>query len=139
MKTRIGMMLVLVLIFAGCTRQGDQSTTQEAEQPAVQKEALESKQEALPEEAAKTGEEDPDVKRCLELVNQAKFDDALPVCLEALKKDPSNEQVQEAVKSAQASVGDAVAAGEEAAKDAKEAADEKVQGAMEQATGSMAP
>ena len=139
MKRGIVMLLVLLLMFAGCTRQADQSTTQEAEKSAVEKEALESKREALPEEAAQPGEEDPDVENCLQLVSQARFNDALPVCLDALKKHPTNERVKEAVESAQAAVGDAAAAATDAAQDAQEAATEKMQGAMGEATGSVAP
>lgn len=138
MKTRIGMMLVLVLIFAGCSRQGDQGTTQETEKSAVQKEALESKREAPPEQAAKT-EEDPDVKNCLQLVSQAKFDEALPVCLDAVKKHPADERLQEAVKTAQAAVSEAAAAGTEAAKEAQEGVGEKAQGALGTATGGVTP
>lgn len=139
MKKGVVMLLVLLLMFVGCTRQGDQGTPQEAERSAVEKEAMESTKEALPVEAAQTGEEDPDVKSCLKLVSQAKFNEALPVCLDALKKHPANEQVKEAVESAQAAVSDAAAAATDAAQDAQDAADEKVQGAMGEATGGLSP
>ena len=139
MKRRIVMVLVLTLVFVGCSRQGDQSKPGQAEKSAVGKEAVESTKEALPKEAAKAGEEDPDVNNCLQLVSQARFDDALPVCLEALKKHPSNEQVKKAVARAQAAVGDASATVTDKAQEAQEAAGKKVQGAMEEATGSMAP
>jgi len=134
MKRGIVMLLVLLLMFVGCTRQEDQSAPGEAA-----KEAIESTKEALPEEAAQAGEEDPDVENCLQLVSQARFNDALPVCLDALKKHPANEQVKEAVASAKAAVAEAAAAATDAAQDAQEAAGEKVQGAMGEATGSMAP
>jgi hypothetical protein len=133
MKRGIVMLLVLLLMFVGCTRQEDPGAPAEAE-----KEALESAKEALPEEAAKAVEEDPDVKSCLKLVSQAKFNEALPVCLEALKKHPANEQVKQAVETAKAAVAEAAAAATDAAQDAQKEAEEKVQGAMGEATG-MAP
>jgi len=133
MKRGVVMLVVLLVMFVGCTRQGDESTPAEPE-----KEALESTKEALPEEAAKAGEEDPDVKSCLQLVSQAKFNEALPVCLEALKKHPANERVKEAVETAKAAVAEAAAAATDAAQATQEAAEEKVQGAMGEAAG-MAP
>jgi hypothetical protein len=133
MKRGIVMLLVLLLMFLGCTRQEDQGAPAEAE-----KEALESTKEALPEEAAKAEEEDPDVKSCLKLVSQAKFDEALPVCLEALEKHPANEQVKQAVETAKAAVAEAAATATDEVEDAQEAAEEKVQGAMGEAAG-MAP
>lgn len=145
MKKWILMMLVLGLVFVGCSRPADQSTPPEAEKSvveksAVQKEAIESTKEAVPEEAAKAEEEDPDVANCLQLVSQSKFGDALPVCLAALKKDPSNERVKEAVKSAQAGVGDAaVGDAAAAATDAAQGAQEAGQGTLGDAKGRMAP
>jgi len=133
MKRGIVMLLVLLLMFVGCTRQEDQGAPAEAE-----KEALESAKEALPEEAAKAVEEDPDVKSCLQLVSQAKFNEALPVCLDALKKHPANEQVKQAVETAKAAVAEAAAAATEGAQEAQKEAEEKVQGAMGEAAG-MAP
>ncbi len=130
MKAVLTTTMVLVLMLGGCTQQADQSAPQEAEKAAAEKAAVGSKEEAMTEEAAKT-EEAPEVARCLDLVSQAKFEDALPVCLDALENHPANERVQEAVKSAQAAVGDLAAKGEEAAKDAKEAAEETARDAME--------
>jgi hypothetical protein len=139
MKRGIVMLLVLLLMFVGCTRQGEESVPAEAEKTAVQKEAVEATKEVIPEEVATQTKEDPDVQNCLQLVSQAKFNDALPVCLDALKKHPANEQVKEAVESAKAGVADAAATAAGAAEDAQEAAGEKVQGAMGEATGRMAP
>ncbi len=136
MKKGVIMMSVLLMMFIGCSREGDQSPTAETEKPAVGKEAIESTREALPEESPKTVEEDADVKNCLQLVSQARFEDALPVCQEALKKHPANEEVKKAVASAQAAIGDAAATVTDTA---QEAAGEKAQGAMEKATGSLAP
>jgi hypothetical protein len=132
MKTWIGMMLALLLMFVGCAKQGEQSAPAETE-----KKAVESTKEAMPEEAAKAGDEDPDVASCLKLVSQAKFNDALPVCLTALKKHPANEEVKGAVEKAQAAVGDAAAAATEAAQAVQEDAGAKAQGAMDEATGSL--
>jgi hypothetical protein len=137
MKNCMVTMLVLGLVFVGCSRPTDQSAPPEAEKSAVEKKAVESTKEALPEEAAKAGEEDPDVASCLQLVSQAKFNDALPVCLAALKKHPDNDKVKGAVEKAQAAVGDTAAAATDAAQGAQEAAGEKAQGAMDKATGSL--
>ena len=134
MRRGIVVLVVLLLTFVGCTRQQDQGAPAEAE-----KEAIESTKEALPEEAAKAGEEDPDVKSCLQLVSQAKFNEALPVCLDALEKHPANEQVKQAVETAKAAVAEAAAAATQAAQDAQKAGEEKVQGAMGEATGSVTP
>jgi len=133
MKRGIVVLVVLLLTFVGCTRQEDQSAPAE-----VAKEALESTKEAVPKEAAQPAEEDPDVKNCLKLVSQAKFNEALPVCMEALKKNPANEQVKQAVETAKAAVAEAAATATKAAQDAQKEAEEKVQGAMGEATG-MAP
>ena len=132
MKRGIVMLLVLLLMLVGCTRQEDQGAPGEVEEA-----ALEPTKEALPEEAAQAEEEDPAVKSCLQLVSQAKFEEALPVCLDALKKHPANEQVKEAVETAKAGVADAAATATDAAQDAQEAAEEKVEGAMGEAAGSI--
>lgn len=140
MKTRIIMLLVLLLMFVGCTKQAEKSAPgEEAEKAAVKstKEAVEPAREAVPEEAAKAGEEDPDVKSCLNLVIEGKFSDALPVCLAALKKHPANDEVKAAVAKAQAAAGDAAAAVTDTAQDAQKDAGAKAQGAMDQATGSL--
>lgn len=139
MKRWIVMMLVLGLAFVGCSKQADESTPREAEKPAASKEAPEPAKEAIPEEAARVGDEDPDVKGCLQLVSEAKFDDALPICLSALKTHPDNDEVKAAAAKAQAAVGDAAAAATDAAQGAQEAAGEKARGAMGEATGGLAP
>ena len=137
MKTRIVMLLVLLLMFLGCTKQPEESAPGEAAKEAVPKEAVEATKEAVPEEAAKAEVEDPDVKSCLELVSEAKFNDALPVCLEALKKHPDNDKVKVAVEKAQAGVGDAAAAAADAVEGAQEEAVGKTAGAMDEAAGSL--
>jgi hypothetical protein len=137
MKRGIFVLVVLLLIFVGCTRQGEQSAPGEAEKSAVQKEALEATKEVIPEEEAAQAKEDPDVTNCLQLVSQSKFNDALPVCLAALDKNPANEQVKAAVEKAKAAAADAAATAAESASDAQKAADEKVQGATGEATGGL--
>ena len=132
MKKWIVLMLVLGLAFVGCTKQAEQTAPGEAA-----KEAVESTKEAVTEEAAKAEVEDPDVKSCLQLVSEAKFNDALPVCLEALKKHPANDEVKAAVAKAQAEVGDAAAAATDAAQGAQEEAVGKTHGAVDEATGSL--
>jgi hypothetical protein len=134
MKRGIIMLLVLLLMLVGCTRQGEQGAPGEAT-----KEAVEATKEAVPEEAAQAVEEDPDVTNCLELVSEAKFSEALPVCLTALEKNPANEQVKAAVEKAKSAAGEAAAAATDTAQGAQQEAEEKVQGAMEQATGSPVP
>lgn len=135
MKKWVIMMLVLGLVFVGCSRPAEESAAPEAQKSVVEKQAIESTKEAVPEEAAKAGDEDPDVANCLQLVSQAKFADALPVCLAALKKHPDNDQVKGAVEKAKAEVGDAAAAATGAAEDAQGVAGEEAQGAMGEATG----
>jgi len=137
MKRWIVMLLVLGLAFLGCSRPAEESAPPEAEKAAVEKEAVEAAKEALPEEAARAEKVDPDVASCLQLVSEAKFADALPVCLAALKKHPDNDQVKGAVEKAQAEVGDAAAAATDAAEGAQEDATEEAQGAMDEATANL--
>jgi hypothetical protein len=139
MKNWIVMMLVLGLVFVGCSRPAEQSAPPGAEKSAIEKERIESTKGAVPEEAARAGEEDPDVKNCLQLVSQAKFNDALPVCLAALKKQPDNDQVKGAVEKAEAAVGSAVANATEGAEEAQKAAGEKAEGTMGEATVGVIP
>jgi predicted Zn-dependent protease len=85
---------------------------------------------AAPEAAApiEAAEVAPEVASCLDLIGQAKFQEALPVCLAALKIDPDNEAVQDAVAQARtetakmAGSGEAAASAGEAAGQAEEAA-----------------
>ena len=134
MKRWVVMMVVLGLMFVGCSRPADESAPGHTE-----KEALEATKEAIPEEAAKAVDEDPDVKSCLQLVKEDKFDSALPVCLKAHKKYPANDRVKDAVEKAKAAVADAAAAVTDSAEDAQKAAEEKAQGAIDDVTGNLAP
>jgi hypothetical protein len=79
----------------------------------------------------------PEVESCLDLIGQAEFQKALPVCLAALQIDPDNEQIQDAVAQAReetAKLAAAKAMGEGAAGAATEEAASQVEGA----TGGMA-
>jgi hypothetical protein len=72
---------------------------------------------------------DPKVQGCLDLIRQSKYQEALPVCLAALKVDPDNQQVQDAVDKARAETAKLAAA---------EAASQAVgEGAAEQATSKL--
>ncbi len=137
MKKWIVVLLAFGLMFAGCNRGGDQNTPPEAQKSGTAKKAVEATSEAPSAAVAQTGEEDPVVKNCLQLVSEAKFSEALPVCLDALKKHPANDQVKKAVESAQAAVGNAAADATGAAQGAQEAAGKKAEGALGEATGSL--
>jgi hypothetical protein len=88
---------------------------------------------AMPEPAA-VEQEDPQVANCLDLIQQAKYQEALPVCLAALAIDPDNQQVQDAVAKARAEAAKLAGAGE-AAEAAEGAADEAAAQADEAAKG----
>jgi hypothetical protein len=81
-------------------------------------------------EAAKAAPADPQVQSCLDLVAEAKFSEAVPVCTAALRSHPGNAEVKKALAEAQAGVakladakGAAAAAAQGAASDAQGAAD----------------
>jgi len=61
----------------------------------------------------------PEVQGCLDLVGDAKFREAVPVCLRAVEAAPGNEEVQQALDRAQREVAQSEAG--EAAGSAKEA------------------
>jgi len=133
MKRWIVMMLVLGLAFVGCTKQ-EEAVDSPKEAVESAKEAVDSPKEAVTGEA---GEEERLEKGCLRLVSESKFEDALPMCLAALKNDPTNDEVKAAAEKAQAAVGDAAAAATDAAQGAQEAAEEQAQGAVDEATGGL--
>ena len=110
MRTRIVIMVCLGLLFAGCSRQGDQSVPEGAEKPVLEQKALEPTGAEPVEQAAKTAEQDQEVMSCLQLVSAEKYADALPVCLSALKKYPENQEVKAAAEKAQGAVGEATGA-----------------------------
>jgi hypothetical protein len=80
---------------------------------------------------------DPKVQGCLDLIRQLKYQEALPVCLAALKVDPDNQQVQDAVDKARAETAKRAAA-EAAGQAAGEGAAEQAGSALGEATGGMA-
>jgi len=51
---------------------------------------------------AASAETDPKVEGCLDLVRRGKYEPAVPLCLAALKIDPNNQQVRDAVDKARA-------------------------------------
>jgi hypothetical protein len=67
----------------------------------------------------------PQVQSCLDLIRQAAFERALPVCLAALSVDPDNEEVKAAVAKARSEAAK-LAAAEEAAEGAAEDAASKL-------------
>ena len=80
---------------------------------------------------------DPKVQGCLDLIRQSKYQEALPVCLAALKVDPGNQQVQDAVDKARAETAK-MAAAEAASQAVGEGAAEQATSKLGEATGGMA-
>lgn len=79
---------------------------------------------------------DPQAESCLQLVGDAKFQQAVPVCVAALQADPSNQQVEDALgraKAETAKLADAQGAAEAAAGSASDDAASK----LGDATGGM--
>ena len=75
----------------------------------------------------------PKADSCLDLIGKAEFQQALPVCLEALQVDPSNQQVRDAVAKARTETAK-LAAAKEAAGAAGSAAQEAAGAAAGEAT-----
>lgn len=75
----------------------------------------------------------PESQNCLDLVSQAKFQAALPVCMAALQADPSNTAVQEALATAKSEAAGAAAAAADTAAAADAAADAAAGGAADAA------
>ena len=80
---------------------------------------------------------DPKVQGCLDLIRQSEYQEALPVCLAALKVDPDNQQVQDAVDKARAETAK-LAAAEAASQAVGEGAAEQATSKLGGATGGMA-
>jgi hypothetical protein len=103
---------------SGVSATGDETAMPEIEEPT-----------AISEPAA-AEQQDPQVANCLDLIQQMKYQEALPVCLAAAAIDPDNQQVQDAVAKARAEAAK-MAVGESAEGAAEEAAaqaDEAVKG-----------
>jgi hypothetical protein len=132
MKVRFLWVAVLVVALAACSRSGDREDKGSTGDPAMAGAKGTPTAETTPVPTAETtpgvsdadtGKNDPGVLSCLKLVKETKFDEALPVCLDALKRFPDNVEVQEAVEKAKAAaVGAAGAAVEGAVGTAQDAA-----------------
>jgi hypothetical protein len=107
---------------SGVSATGDEAAMPDTEEPM-----------AIPEPAA-VEQEDPRVANCLDLIKQAKYQEALPTCLAAAAIDPDNQQVQDAVATARAEAAKLAGAGE-AAEAAEGAAGEAAAQADEAAKG----
>ena len=79
---------------------------------------------------------DPKVQGCLDLIRQSKYQEALPVCLAALKIDPGNQQVQDAVDKAKAETAK-LAAAEAASQAAGEGAADEATSQLGDAAGKL--
>ena len=79
---------------------------------------------------------DPKVQSCLDLIRQSKYQEALPVCLAALKIDPGNQQVQDAVDKAKAETAK-LAAAEAASQAAGEGAADQATSQLGEAAGKL--
>lgn len=83
---------------------------------------------------------DPQVQSCLDLVRDGQYQQAVPVCLAALKIDPNNQQVKSALARAQtqtASAADAQDAATAAAGAAADSAQGDASAKLGEATGGM--
>jgi hypothetical protein len=79
---------------------------------------------------------DPKVQSCLDLIGDAKYKEALPVCLAALEVDPGNQQVQDAVNKARSETAK-LAAAEAASEAAGDAAAEEAGSKLGEAAGKL--
>jgi hypothetical protein len=92
---------------------------------------------SAPETPEPSVQADPKVQGCLDLMRQLKYQEALPVCLAALKVDPDDQQVQDAVDKARAETAK-LAAAQAASQAAGEGAAEAATSKLEETTGGMA-
>jgi len=77
MKTKILVMVGLVLFFAACSGQGEKAVPEDAEKPVLEQKAVEPKEVAPVEQTAVTGEEDPQfVKDVRQTIEQFKKTDS---------------------------------------------------------------
>jgi type IV secretory pathway VirB10-like protein len=79
----------------------------------------------------------PQAQSCLDLIGQAKFQQALPICIAALEIDPSNQQLEAAVETARAESASLLAA-EAAGQAAVEGAAEDASAKLGEAAGGAA-
>ncbi len=90
------MRLILVLTALVAIACGGSDTAQTGGESAADKSVSAAGSGGEPPEAAV----DPQIASCLDLVTQAKFAAALPVCLAALKAHPGNAELQAAAPAA---------------------------------------
>ena len=83
---------------------------------------VETEEVVVISEPAAAEQVDPQVASCLDLVQQRKFQEALPACLAAAAIDPDNPEVQDAVATARAETVKMAGMGESAEGAAGEAA-----------------
>jgi hypothetical protein len=133
---RLAFVISVIALFA-CSGSDDGQTTDTG--GAQQVGADEMERTAAPKalEPAATTAVDPKVESCLDLIRQAKFQQALPVCLAALAIDPDNQQVRDAVDQARAETAK-LAAAEAAGGAAVEGAADEASSKLGEATGGMA-
>jgi hypothetical protein len=120
---RLAFVISVFALFA-CSGSDEGRTTDAGDAQRVDAAGMERTAAPKAPEPAATTEVDPKVQSCLDLVRQAEYQQALPVCLAALKIDPDNQQVRDAVDQARAEA-------------AKLAAAEAVGGAAEDATSKL--
>jgi hypothetical protein len=118
----------VVLVLTACGQGQKGSTEGQAAAPSAA-----APTEAAPSAAAGAEAAKPDVSAganqdaasCLDLVANAKYSDAVPVCTRALSLDSTNEKVKTALETANAKVAEAAGGAADAAKGA---ADEATKG-----------
>jgi hypothetical protein len=98
---------VLALLACGGSDTAQTDTATSAAAP----EAAEAATPSGAEAAAPAAPANPQAASCLALVSQAKFSDAVPVCMAALKIDPDNAAVQGALHTAKAESASTAASG----------------------------
>jgi len=133
MKRLLVTLSVLALAACGGSETGQTPTTGEAAPVEAAPAAKAPQASAAAPQAAAEATPDPQVQSCLDLIAAGSFEQALPVCLAALKIDPTNQQVRDAVDQARAETAklSASAAAEAAAGSAGEGATSKLGEAVE--------
>lgn len=112
MKRLLVTMSVLALAACGGSETGQTQTKSETTPAAAEAPQAAKAPQATEAAPATTAQPMPDThaQHCLDLVAAGKFEEALPMCLAALKVDPTNQQVRDAVDQARAETAKATAA-----------------------------
>jgi hypothetical protein len=129
-------MSVFALLACGAS---ETSETGDAGDAATAGAAVEEKA-AAPEMEEPAAVVNPKAQSCLDLIARAEFQQALTVCLAALKIDPDNQELQDAVNTARTETAKLAAAQEAAgaaAEGAAEGAAEEATSKLGEATGGM--